>query len=136
LQRQSVHPGRGNSVGHNAIADIDLTLNSMAALRLMRPDWIIPAVSALNLAEPGWRLSPRTAHRRESRDDQPHAVRYPGDYLLYKTRPLHHDRRTAFCPRSRRKNLFPSKQSLADFYRQKIDARRPTKKLPWKLPAV
>src|SRR5690606_7657399 len=32
---------------------IDLTLNSMASLRLMRPDWIIPAVSALNISEPG-----------------------------------------------------------------------------------
>src|SRR5690606_18514 len=34
-------------------SSIDLTLNSMAALRLMRPDWIIPAVSALNISEPG-----------------------------------------------------------------------------------
>lgn len=28
----------------------DWTLNCMAALRMMRPDWVIPAVSALNLA--------------------------------------------------------------------------------------
>ena len=29
------------------------TLNCMAVLRLMRPDWVIPAVSALNLAQTG-----------------------------------------------------------------------------------
>lgn len=34
-------------------ASLDVTLNTMAALRLLRPDWVIPAVSALNLAAGG-----------------------------------------------------------------------------------
>lgn len=34
-------------------ADLDFTLNCMAALRRMRPDWVIPAVSALNLSGSG-----------------------------------------------------------------------------------
>src|SRR5579872_1810642 len=46
-------PGDETPLAKAAAGDIDLTLNCMAALRLMRPDWVIPAVSALNLAEPG-----------------------------------------------------------------------------------
>ena len=46
-------PGEETPLANAPTADIDLTLNCMAALRLMRTHWIIPAVSALNLAEPG-----------------------------------------------------------------------------------
>jgi hypothetical protein len=41
-----------------ATSDLEETLNCMALLRLLRPDWVIPAVCALNLAGPGpgyWR---------------------------------------------------------------------------------
>ncbi len=96
-------------------AGIDLTLNCMAALRLMRPDWVIPAVSALNLSEPemGYRRGLRTGANLVTINMTPSDVR--GDYLLYK--------RDRFIMTEERilsavaaENLTPSKQSLAEFY--------------------
>jgi len=46
-------PGEETPLANKLMADIDLTLNCMAALRLMRPGWVIPSVSALNLAGAG-----------------------------------------------------------------------------------
>jgi biotin synthase len=46
-------PGTDTPLSGAPMADLEVTLNCMAALRLMQPDWIIPAVSALNLAGPG-----------------------------------------------------------------------------------
>src|SRR5206468_12749371 len=67
-----------------ALGDINLTLNCMAALRLMRPDWVIPSVSALNLAEPGcgYRRGLRTGANLVTINLTPSELR--GDYLLYK----------------------------------------------------
>ncbi len=45
--------GGATPLASSESASLDLTLNCMAALRIMRPDWVIPAVSALNLAGPG-----------------------------------------------------------------------------------
>jgi biotin synthase len=63
---------------------IDRTLNTMAVLRLLRPDWVIPAVSALNLAEPGmgYRRGLRTGANLCTINLTPGDVR--GDYLLYR----------------------------------------------------
>jgi biotin synthase len=44
-------PGEDTPLGLAPAHDANLALNCMAAMRLMRPDWVIPAVSALNLAE-------------------------------------------------------------------------------------
>lgn len=65
-------------------ADVNLALNSMAALRLMRPEWVIPAVSALNLAEPGsgYRRGLRTGANLVTINMTPEQIR--DDYLLYK----------------------------------------------------
>lgn len=65
-------------------SDVNLTLNSMAALRLMRPEWVIPAVSALNLAEPGsgYRRGLRTGANLVTINMTPEGFRE--DYLLYK----------------------------------------------------
>jgi biotin synthase len=41
-------PGEQTPLGDACAGDVELTLNCMAILRLMRNDWIIPAVSALN----------------------------------------------------------------------------------------
>jgi biotin synthase len=62
----------------------ELTLNSMAWMRLMRPDWVIPVVSALNLAEPGegYRRGLRTGANLCTINLTPEAER--GQYLLYK----------------------------------------------------
>ena len=97
------------------MANIDLTLNCMAALRLMRPNWIIPAVSALNLAEPGkgYQRGLRTGANLVTINLTPSEMRE--DYLLYK--------RDRFIMTEERilsaiadEGLVPSSESLADFY--------------------
>lgn len=108
-------PGDETPLAAAPTGDIELTLNSMALLRLMRPDWVIPAVSALNLAEPeaGYRRGLRTGANLVTINLTPSDVR--GDYLLYK--------RDRFIMTEERilnsitaENLEPSTQSLADFY--------------------
>ena len=109
-------PGDETPLSHEPIASIDLTLNCMAALRLMRPDWVIPAVSALNLAEPGtgYRRGLRTGANLVTINMTPSEMR--DDYLLYK--------RDRFIMTEERilsaiaaEGLVPSSQSLAEFYR-------------------
>ena len=111
-------PGEATPVAQAQTADIDLTLNCMAALRLMRPDWVIPAVSALNLAEPGngYRRGLRTGANLVTVNMTPSNLR--DDYLLYK--------RDRFIMTEERilaaieaEGLKASTQSLADYYRAK-----------------
>ena len=108
-------PGEATPLSSKAQADIDLTLNCMAMLRLMRPDWVIPAVSALNLAGPGtgYRRGLRTGANLVTINLTPSEIRE--DYLLYK--------RDRFIMTEARileaiaaEGLAPSKQSLADYY--------------------
>jgi biotin synthase len=77
-------PGDETPLSAAPAPNIDLTLNSMAALRLMRPEWVIPAVSALNLAQPGagYRRGLRTGANLVTINMTPSGMR--GDYLLYK----------------------------------------------------
>ncbi|HHY86844.1 MAG TPA: radical SAM protein [Verrucomicrobia bacterium] len=112
-------PLRGSPTG-----DIDVTLNCMAMLRLMRPDWVIPSVSALNLAEPGsgYRRGLRTGANLVTINLTPSEMR--GNYLLYK--------RDRFIMTEERildaiaaEGLAPSTQSLADFYaRRGVNGKR------------
>jgi len=111
-------PGEETPLANAPQADINLTLNCMAALRLMRPDWVIPSVSALNLAEPGsgYRRGLRTGANLVTINLTPSDVR--GDYLLYK--------RDRFIMTEERilaaiaaEGLTPSPQSLADYYASK-----------------
>ena len=108
-------PGDETPLSNAQMSDIDLTLNSMAALRLMRPDWVIPAISALNLAEPGngYRRGLRTGANLVTINMTPSEFRE--NYVLYK--------RDRFIMTEERiltaiaaEGLTPSKQSLADFY--------------------
>jgi biotin synthase len=100
-----------NSAGSNP----DWTFNSMAALRLMRPKWVIPAVSALNLAEKnGYRRGLRAGANLTTINLTPDDVR--GDYVIYK--------RDRFIMTENRvleaianEGLVPSTRSLADHYR-------------------
>lgn len=117
-------PGDETPLAGAPTAGIELTLNCMAALRLMRPDWVIPAVSALNLAEPGcgYRRGLRTGANLVTINLTPSELR--GDYLLYK--------RDRFIMTEERilsaisaEGLIPSKQSLAGFYQQRKNGR------PW-----
>jgi biotin synthase len=112
-------PGEETPLGDKPCADIDLTLNCMAALRLMRPDWVIPAVSALNLAEreSGYRRGLRAGANLVTINLTPSDIR--GDYLLYK--------RERFIMTEERilsavaaEGLAPSSQSLADHYASRI----------------
>src|ERR1051326_1312181 len=77
-------PGEETPLAAAAAGGIDVTLNCMAALRLMRPDWVIPSVSALNLAEPGsgYRRGLRAGANLVTINLTPEDIR--GDYLLYK----------------------------------------------------
>ena len=77
-------PGEATPLANAPLGDIDVTLNCMAALRLMRPDWVIPSVSALNLAEPGngYRRGLRTGANLVTINLTPADFRE--NYLLYK----------------------------------------------------
>jgi biotin synthase len=108
-------PGDETPLSTAPLSDINLTLNCMAALRLMRPDWVIPSISALNLADPGngYRRGLRTGANLVTINMTPSEFR--GDYLLYK--------RDRFIMTEERiltaiaaEGLTPSSQSLADFY--------------------
>ncbi len=123
-------PGEETPLADKPMADIDLTLNSMAALRLMRPDWVIPSVSALNLAGAGtgYRRGLRTGANLVTINLTPADVRE--NYLLYK--------RDRFIMTEERilnavaaEGLEVSPQSLADFYAtQKVNGTHVPKTTP------
>ncbi len=76
-------PGSETPLAHASHASSNWTLNSIAALRLMRPDWIIPAVSALNLMEQdGYRHGLRAGANLVTMNLTPDDMR--GDYVIYK----------------------------------------------------
>lgn len=77
-------PGESTPLSSADGERVGTTLNCMAALRLMRPDWVIPAVSALNLAGPGtgYRRGLRTGANLCTINLTPGDVR--NNYLLYK----------------------------------------------------
>jgi biotin synthase len=111
-------PGEATPLAKAPLGNIDLTLNCMAMLRLMRPDWVIPAVSALNLAGPGsgYGRGLRTGANLVTMNLTPSEMRE--DYVLYK--------RDRFIMTEERilaaiaaEGLSPSRQSLADYYGSK-----------------
>lgn len=108
-------PGDESPLAAASMGDIEITLNSMAAMRLMRPEWVIPSVSALNLAQPGegYRRGLRTGANLVTINLTPSEVRE--NYLLYK--------RDRFIMTEERilnaiaaEGLEASTQSLVDFY--------------------
>jgi biotin synthase len=111
-------PGDETPLAGSAMADIDSTLNCMAALRLMRPDWVIPSVSALNLAGPGsgYRRGLKTGANLVTINLTPEDIR--GDYLLYRRdRVIMTEERILSAIAA--EGLIPSQQSLADFWGSK-----------------
>jgi len=108
-------PGEDTPLADCAGANANWTLNCMAALRLMRPDWVIPAVSALNLADQdGYRRGLRAGANLVTMNLTPGDLR--GDYVIYK--------RDRFIMTEERvldaiadAGLTPSRQSLAEYYR-------------------
>ena len=118
-------PGDETPLAGENTADIDLTLNAMAALRLMRPEWVIPSVSALNIAQPalGYRRGLGAGANLVTINLTPTEVRE--DYLLYKRERfiMTEDR---ILQNLAAEGLAPSSTSLADHYR----ARREKVSLP------
>jgi len=111
-------PGEATPFSSAATGDVEQTLNCMALLRLLRADWVIPAVSALNLAGPGngYRRGLGMGANLVTMNLTPSELR--GDYLLYK--------RDRFIMTEERilraiedEGLTPSRQSLADYHRKK-----------------
>lgn len=107
-------PGDETPLAQDRAADINLTLNCMAALRIMRPELVIPAVSALNLADTnGYRRGLRTGANLVTINMTPSPMR--GEYLLYKR-----DRfimtETKVLEAISAENLVPSTGSLADHW--------------------
>lgn len=120
LQGCSVSPyisGEATPLSKKKNSPVDLALNCMASLRLMRPDWVIPAVSALNIAggKCGYQRGLATGANLVTVNMTPTNER--GDYLLYK--------RDRFIMTEERilnaieaEGLEPSTESLADYYVQ------------------
>ncbi len=112
-------PGADTPLVTAPMADLDLTLNCMAALRLMRPGWVIPAVSALNIAGPGdgYARGLRAGANLVTMNLTPERLRK--SYVLY--------RRDRFIMTEDRilaaitsENLFPSRQSLGVHLRKTV----------------
>jgi biotin synthase len=109
-------PGDETPLADAPPAKADWIFNGMAALRLMRPDWVIPAVSALNLVEEeGYRRGLQAGANLVTINLTPDDVRR--DYVIYK--------RDRFIMTEERvlaaigaEGLTPSTQGLADYYRE------------------
>jgi len=77
-------PGESTPLSGHSAGDLSLTLNCMAMLRLMRPEWLIPAVSALclNGYQDGYRRGLGAGANVVTINLTP--ARERGRYLLYK----------------------------------------------------
>lgn len=109
--------GESTPLADAPTGDIELTLNCMAILRLLKPEWVIPAVSALNLAGPGtgYRRGLETGANLVTMNLTPSEIR--NDYLLYKRdRIIMTEER--ILGQIDAAGLTPSRQSLADYYRK------------------
>jgi len=112
-------PGESTPLARVAGGDIETTLNSMAVLRLMRPDWIIPAVSALNLAHAGsgYLRGLLTGANLVTMNLTPRSLQK--DYLLYKRDRFIMDE-TRVLDAIAAANLQRSTQSLADYLGKRV----------------
>lgn len=122
-------PGEATPLAGAPMAEVDLTLNCMAVLRLARPDWVIPSVSALNLADPagGYHRGLRAGANLVTINLTPTELR--SDYLLYKRdRVIMTEDRILGAIAA--EGLVPSPQSLADFYRQQAGRAWPVNSQP------
>jgi len=108
-------PGESTPLTGNAPGDAETTLNCMAILRRMRPDWMIPAVSALNLAKSGsYRRGLQAGANLVTINLTPRGLRE--DYLLYKRERFIMDEERVLSAIAAA-GLVPSRRSLADFFR-------------------
>jgi biotin synthase len=111
-------PGDDTPLANAPAANSDWTFNVIAALRLMRPDWVIPAVSALNLVEgEGCRRGLRAGANLVTINMTPDEMRR--DYIIYKRdRFIMTEARVLAAIEA--EGLTPSRQGLADYYREQL----------------
>ena len=114
-------PGEATPLATALAGDVETTLNCMAVLRLMRPDWLIPAVSALNLAQAdtGYRRGLRTGANVVTINITPPDLQR--DYLLYKRDRFIMDEARVLDALAA-EGLEPSVQSMADHLALKATA--------------
>ena len=108
-------PGDDTPLAGRLQPPVDLTLNCMAGLRLLGPGWVIPAVSALNLADPGmgYRRGLRAGANLCTMNLTPESVR--GDYVIYqRDRFIMTEERILAALEA--EGLVPSTDRLADHY--------------------
>jgi biotin synthase len=114
-------PGEATPLAAAKAGGVDLTLNCMAVLRLMRPNWLIPAVSALNLAQAdtGCRRGLRAGANVLTINLTPRALQR--DYLLYKRERFIMDESRVQAALAA-EGLEPSRQSMSDYFEQNAAA--------------
>jgi len=111
-------PGEATPLSETSPGDVETTLNCMAILRLMRPDWVIPAVSALNLAQAGgYRRGLHAGANLVTINLTRGVLRR--DYILYRRDRFIMDEDRVLAAISS-EGLSPSRQGLAEFYRTKV----------------
>ena len=109
-------PGDETPLGNSPPSDPATTLNCMASLRLMQPEWVIPAVSALNLAEvQGYQKGLRAGANLATINLTPSELR--GNYLIYKRERFIMTEEHVLTALAA-EGLHASKQSLAEYHRQ------------------
>ena len=110
-------PGEATPLATAPAGDVETTLNCMAVLRLMRPDWLIPAVSALNLAQAGagYRRGLRTGANLVTINLTPPDLQR--DYLLYKRDRFIMDEARVLDAIAA-EGLEPSTQGMTDYFEQ------------------
>lgn len=114
-------PGGDTPLADASAPHPDWAFNGIACLRLMRPDWVIPAVSALNLVDSsGYRRGLQAGANLVTINLTPERLR--DDYIIYK--------RDRFIMTEERvlsaidaAGLAPSQQGLAEFYRAQQQSR-------------
>jgi biotin synthase len=118
LRGSSVSPfvsGNDTPLAGATPGDVEITLNCMAVLRLLRPDWVIPAVSALNLAQAGsgYRRGLRAGANMVTINLTPPDLQR--NYVIYKRDRYIMDEERVLSAIAA-EGFHPSRQSLADFY--------------------
>ena len=114
-------PGEAAPLATAPAGDVETTLNCMAVLRLMRPGWLIPAVSALNLAQAdaGYRRGLRAGANVATINLTPEDLQR--DYLLYKRGRFIMDEARVLAAIAA-EGLEPSPESMADHLEQNAAA--------------
>jgi biotin synthase len=112
-------PGSDTPLAAAQPSDVETTLNCMAALRLMRAQWVIPAVSALNLArgnnESGYRRGLRAGANLVTINMTPQPLQK--FYPIYRRDRFIMDEATVMEALAA-EDLVPSQESLVAFCRQ------------------